>query len=152
MNGTTDGDGSALFEKLKQKSTPIEIDGQLYWRVEGDLLLDEDELLLYAQQRHALQVAQAAMQAADLPLVATAELIGMTEGGKIVRWAPGTELTWTALRQTFTIGGEDGYVLAVDSVRKAAAAWEETCGVKFVYKPELDMSDELRPAGALFVV
>jgi hypothetical protein len=140
----------ALFDTLRNKSKQVRIDGETFWRVEGDLLLDEDQLRLYAQQREALSRAQAAMQDAGLPLVA--QLVGMTEGGKIVRWAPGVQLSYAVLRQTFTIGGDSGYELAVASIRKATADWENTCGVKFTHKPDLDWSDSLTPPGALFVV
>lgn len=152
MNGRTGADAQSLFERLRDGSKRVEIDGETYWRVEGDMLLDEDQLRLYAQQREALEIAQAAMQDAGLPLVATAELVGMTEGGRILRWAPGVELSYAVLRQTFTLGGDAGYELAVDSVRKATADWEKTCGVKFMYRPELDTSEALRPPSALFVV
>jgi hypothetical protein len=142
----------SLFDRLYNKGKRIKVDGETYWRVEGDTLLDEDQLRLYAQQQEARRVAFAAMQESGQPLVATAELVGMTQGNKIVRWAPGVELSYCVLRQTFTTGGQDGYQLVVDSVRLATADWEKTCGVKFAYKSELDDSSCLRPEGALFVV
>jgi hypothetical protein len=80
------------------------------------------------------------------------ELVGMTEGGRIIRWAPGVELTYAVLRQTFTIGGDAGYDLTVENMHKAAADWEKTCGVRFVHQADQDASDSLRPPGALFVV
>jgi hypothetical protein len=132
----------ALFEKLKGGLHRIEIDGRWYWRLEGDLLLDEEGLLEYAQRQ-----AQALPRDGDFPLIAN-----VTAAGKIIRWASGVTLTWTALRKTFVLGGDDGYELAVRSVRAAAAAWEETCGVEFEYKPELDGSADLAPQGALFTV
>jgi hypothetical protein len=131
-----------LFEKLKDGLHRIEVDGRWYWRLEGDLLLDEEELLEYTQRR-----AQEEAHDDDFPLVAN-----VTAGGKIVRWASGVKLTWTALRKTFVLGGDDGYDLAVRSVRAAAAEWEETCGVEFAYKPELDGSGDLAPESALFTV
>jgi len=151
MSGGTAATES-LFDKLHRLAKRIDIDGETYWRVEGDTLLDEDQLRNYAQQQDALRVARAAIQEAGLPLVATAELVGMTVGSKIVRWAPGLELSYCVLRKTFTIGGEAGYNLVVDSVRQATADWESTCGVKFVYRPALDDSDGLKPDGTLFVV
>lgn len=132
----------ALFDKLKRGSHRIEIDGRSYWRLEGDLLLDEEGLLEYAQRQ-----PQGQAQDGDFPLVAN-----VTVAGKVVRWASGVKLTWTALRKTFVLGGDDGYELAVRSLRAAAAEWEETCGVEFAYRPELDGSDEVAPEGALFTV
>jgi hypothetical protein len=151
MNAASGGQAESLFDRLKRgKSIPV--DGETYWRVEGDTLLDEDQLRIYAQQQEALQAAKVAMQEAGRPLVANAELVGITEGNKIVRWAPSVELSYTVLRQTFTIGGDAGYELVVDSLRRATADWEKTCGVKFIYKTKLDGSNSLRPAGALFTV
>ena|ERR1700730_10251086 len=79
MNGGTGGQAQSFFERLCERAKRIEVDGETYRRVEGDTLLEEDQLRLYAHQREALQVAQAAMAEAGLPLVATAELVGMTE-------------------------------------------------------------------------
>lgn len=142
----------SLFERLRTHSKTVAIDGEKYWRVEGDLLLDEDQLLLYAQRREAEQNARAALQKAGLPLVGMVELVGMTETGKIVRWAPDVELSYTVLRKTFTLGGDAGYQLVLESLRTATADWENTCGVRFAYRAELDGSDTVAPEGALFVV
>jgi hypothetical protein len=142
----------SLYDRLRAGAKQIIIDGEPYWRVEGDLLLDDDQLQLYAQRQEALKEARAAAQAAGLGLVATADLVGMTENGRIVRWAPGMELTYAVLRNTFTLGGDDGYQLTVDSIRQATVDWESTCGVKFVHKRELDESAGLTPPGALFIV
>jgi hypothetical protein len=151
MNNVIQGT-ELLFDRLYHKAKRIEVDGETYWRVEGDTLLDEEQLRLYAQHQEARRIALAALREAGQPLVASADLVGMTQGNKIVRWAPGVELSYCVLRQTFTSGGEDGYQLVVDSVSRAALDWEKTCGVKFAYKSELDDSDSLRPEGALFVV
>ena len=40
---------SPLFQKLHQSSKRVSIDGVTYWVVEGDTLLDEDQLLLYGR-------------------------------------------------------------------------------------------------------
>ena len=151
MNNVIQGT-ELLFDRLYHKAKRIEVDGETYWRVEGDTLLDEEQLRLYAQHQEARRIALAALREAGRPLVASADLVGMTQGNKIVRWAPGVELSYCVLRQTFTSGGEDGYQLVEDSVGRAALDWEKTCGVKFAYKSELDDSDSLRPEGALFVV
>lgn len=148
----SNGTSERLFDKLQKHSKKIVIDGETYWRLEGDMLVDEDQLRHYAQQREALATARSAAREAGVALVANAELVGITEGGKIVRWRPGTELSYCVLRQTFSVGSDPGYQLVVDSVKRATADWENTCGVKFTYKPELDGNDSLRPAGVQFVV
>jgi hypothetical protein len=144
-------DARTLFTRLHARPG-VKIDGKMYWRVEGDMLLDEDELRAYAQQRAALAVAQAAARDAGRGLVAMVHLVGTTDTGKIIRWAPGVELSYTVLQKTFAKGRNAGYELAVDSIRRAVDDWMATCGVQFTHKPELDDSDSLRPPGALFVV
>ncbi|MCU0896356.1 MAG: hypothetical protein MUC55_02530 [Burkholderiales bacterium] len=152
MNGGSSTQRESLFETLYRSAKRIKIDGELYWRVEGDTLLDEDQLRRYAQQMEALHAERAALEAAGRPLVATAELVGISDGGRIVRWAPDVELSYAVLRKTFALGGDAGYQLAVDAMRRATSDWERTCGVRFAHEGELDDSDSLNPAGPLFVV
>jgi hypothetical protein len=141
-----------LAARLGRPVKRIDVDGESFWRVEGDMLLDDDQFERYVSQQEALEASQRAMRESGLELVATTQLVGITEGERIVRWAPDVELSYTVLRQTFAIGGEDGYQLAVERMAKATADWQNACGVRFVYKRELDGSDSLRPPGVLFVV
>jgi len=150
---------SPLFQKLHQSSKRVSIDGVTYWVVEGDTLLDEDQLLLYAQQQEALRnarAAAAAAQRAELPLVGITErstdLVGTVENSRVVRWSAELDISYCVLRQTFVEGGEAGYQLIVKNMQKAAKEWENTCGIRFVYKPGLDASDRLRPKDVLFSV
>jgi hypothetical protein len=148
-----------LFDTLYERSKRVDVDGTVYWLVEGDTLLDEDQLRSYAQQREALQQARAAAQTAQqagLALVGitepSAELVGISQNNRTVRWAPEVELSYCVLRQTFVVGGSAGYELVVENMRKATEEWAATCGVRFAYKQELDRSDSLRPVGVLFTV
>jgi hypothetical protein len=122
----------------------VNIDGEELYRVEGDMLLDEDQLAFYLLQK-SVETA--------LPLsVPSAGLIGITEGGTWVRWKPGMVLTYTVLRNTFVISGEDGYRLTVDCMKQATSDWEKTCGVKFQHLSNLDSSATTSPAGVIFPV
>ncbi|MCE9658962.1 MAG: hypothetical protein K8R60_10410 [Burkholderiales bacterium] len=143
---------ASLFERLRAGSKRIVVDGETFWRVEGDSLLDEEQLRRYAQGLEALRQARAEAREAGAPLVAMTDLSAGAEGGKIIRWAPGLELSYAVLRSTFEIGGEAGYDLAVDSTRRATADWEKTCGVRFAHRSGLDASEQLRPEGVVFVV
>jgi hypothetical protein len=133
----------------------IVIDGEELYRVEGDLLLDIDELQLYlelqqaqrAQHEAAAFVAEAGL--ADLQ-AQSARLVGILQGGRIVRWAPGTVLRYCVLRQTFP--RDDWYEEVVDNMRQATADWAATCGVEFEYVSTADDSASLRPPGVLFPV
>src|SRR5690554_2632720 len=106
MNRGTDEPVQSLFDRLYEKAKRIEVDGETLWRVEGDVLLDEDQLRRYARQQEALREMRFTMREAGRPVVISAELVGITEDDKILRWAPGLALSYAVLRRTFTIGGE----------------------------------------------
>ena len=145
--------------KSDSKVPEIIIDGEIFYRVEGDMLLDVDEFDLYQQQMAQQAQSEAARLAQKVgfgevaisELVAqTSELVGMMEGGKLVRWAPGTVLTYCVLKNTFP--RSEWYEEVVENMQLATAAWEEICGVDFEYRYDLDDSDSLRPQGVLFPV
>lgn len=136
------------------------IDGEVYFVKEGDLMLDEDEHELYLQQQ---QAREAYRQTARLSegagfgeasitdeLFRTSALVGIVQDGRIVRWSPGTVLTYCVLRQTFP--RDEWYEEVVYNMQAATTAWEETCGIQFHYRNELDVSGELRPPGVVFPV
>lgn len=156
--------GSGLFEALQARLKIVEVDGQKLYVAEGDTLLDEDQLFVYAEQRAAAElVAQAAHAAFQSGLGVTdllaglidesgptRGLLGMVQNGRIVRWGPGTVLSYCVLRQTFET--QQQYKLVRKNMLKAIAEWEATCGVKFQYRPAFDSSDSVRPSGVLFPV
>lgn len=153
VNTTSD---LSLFQRLYEKGKRVVIDDCTYWLVEGDTLLDEDQLRAYADLQEARQQAAASGQAGDHPLVGIAipgtNIEGVYHNNLLVRWAPDVELSYCVLKDTFVYGGEAAYELVVECMQQAAADWENACGVRFVYKPELDSSRELRPEGVLFPV
>lgn len=144
---------AALEKGLKR----VEIDGEKYFIAEGDMLLDQDQLPIYASARQAERLKRAAreqdMKAGLVPIQdeGAGRLIGILgPDGKPVRWKPGTVLSYCVLRNTFT--SDDRYELARESMAAATEAWESTCGVNFEYRPELDDSATTTPAGVLFTV
>lgn len=139
MNSTSGG-MPPLIERLRASARSVEIDGVKLWRVEGDLLLDAQQLERYAQERESIEAARAEARRAGRPLVATAEIDSLHEGGRIVRWAPGLELTYSVLRQSFVAGGEDGYRLVVECMRRACEDWEKACGVCFRHVAQFDVA------------
>ena len=153
---------SDLFASLQNRLNKVEIDGQEYYVAEGDTLLDEDQLLVYAQQRQAREVALRAAEAASgaglgvTRLVGTTledqsrGLLGMVHDDKIVRWQPGFILTYCVLRDTFP--SEDQYRVVRENMRLATEAWEETCGVSFEHIQDLDSSENVSPEGVIFTV
>lgn len=127
-----------LFEELKDARKTVEIDGQTYWIVEGDLGLDEDELMAYAHQRTALRAAREG--GVDMERKG---LVGILEDNRVVRWAKGLVLTYAVLKDTFA--SEEDYDLVVAATAEATGDWEHVCGVDFEHKSEWD--DGAGPAG-----
>jgi hypothetical protein len=75
----------------------VVIDGEEFWRVEGDYLLDVDQLFVYTQQQAVLR-----------------EAARLGEGSKIVRWSPGTALH-TVFSETHS------------PTRRSTKKWSRTC-------------------------
>ncbi len=162
-----------LFNKLASGLRTVTIEDEVLYVAEGDTLLDEDQLLIYASQRQAIDLARLSSRAASeaglgrFNLLGTADigedmvasggevsnaaLLGIVEGTRLVRWAPDVVLTYCVLKNTF-IGGVQDYETVRDNMLKATAAWEETCGVKFQYLPDLDDEETTRPDGVIFPV
>ncbi|HYJ81039.1 MAG TPA: matrixin family metalloprotease [Longimicrobiaceae bacterium] len=147
-----------LFERLKDelRNKVVEIDGETYYVVEGDLVLDEDQLLQYARQRYTLRLernlrrTRSELGMTDLASPATAALTGITENGKIVRWKDGIPLTYCVLRNTFNTQEEYDFVRA--SMKSATMAWEATCGISFTHLTEHDNSSTTNVSAVLFTV
>lgn len=133
----------------------VEIDGETFYVAEGDLLLDADELEIYLRQQEALarekalKLERAALGAADIVQEEPARLVGVTENGKLVRWEPGTVLSYCVLKNTFS---DTNYQMVRENMAQATEAWEAICGIKFQYRPDLDDSPTTQPEGVLFAV
>jgi hypothetical protein len=146
-----------LFEHLKTSLKQIKIDDETYFLAEGDTLLDIDQLEIYANARQKEIEVRAARAAADAAGFGTARigsqaqaLIAMTQGGKIVRWKPGTVLSYRVAKGTFA--DDDKYNMVVKNMKAATKEWMDTCGVEFEHMAELDAQAGVGPAGALFAV
>ena len=138
------------------------VDGEMLTVVEGDLLLDVDQKDLWQQALAARQAdlqarlnlqeagfGEAAINSGSLA-GSTSALVGIVQGGKLVRWSPGTVLTYCVLKITFP--REEWYEEVVTNMRLATEAWEATCGVRFEYVASLDSSTSMRPSGVVFPV
>jgi hypothetical protein len=148
--------GSTLLDRLRTRATKVDVDGQRYHVVEGDLLLDDAELELYAGQQEALfnqwQARSRAQQFGFAPLIddQPAALVGMTIGGQIVRWREGMILTYCVLKATFL--SEDEYRTVVTNMQQATDEWEAVCGIDFEYQPQFDGHQGTDNPGVLFTV
>ncbi|MFI6414784.1 matrixin family metalloprotease [Streptomyces sp. NPDC050585] len=140
----------------------IVIDGQAFYRVEGDLLLDSDELGVYLETQQALRAQREAARRLRERGVAgvdgdtgplgrlTSGLLGILQDGKIVRWEPGTVLKYCVLRKTFP--KREWYTAVVENMQRATEDWSATCGVRFEHVTAADESDALRPPEVVFPV
>lgn len=151
---------SDVFQRFTDEGNGLKrvtIDGTTYFIAEGDLLLDEDELLLYANKRavqNRERESQNLLAFAGMGFIGITDLrglIGVTDGsGKIVRWAEGLKLTYCVLKQTFT--SDQRYNTVKENMKLATEAWSATCGVQFEYLEALDNSPGLNPTGVIFTV
>lgn len=134
---------TGAFTRLHKSTRRVSVDEeQSYYVLEGDLLLDEDEFLLYTlQQAQRLDGALVSPNTSAV-IEPPPALIGIAAGGRIIRWAPDRVLRYCLIRASFP--EEQQYELVRDSMLAAAAAWENTCGIDFEYAPQHD--DHPNPA------
>jgi len=141
------------LEDIRRRARTVEVDGEELYLVEGDLLLDEDQLREYAARQARLEeMDKIREEGGGVGLVPrpSPALVGITEGGRIIRWGPGVVLGYCVLRSTFE--RDDQYEEVRDNMETATREWEETCGVKFEHKGDLDASASTAPEGVLFPV
>jgi len=149
---------SGLFTRLRDGLKRVTVDGEEFWVTEGDTLLDEDQLAIFAFARESADAAHAAAQSAGMAGLGTAgiaepasaRIVGILQNNRIVRWAPGVVLTYRLARDSFT--SQERYDQARLMMEQATKAWEETCGVKFEHRSELDARPGVGQEGAVFVV
>jgi hypothetical protein len=157
------GTGS-LYDTLRGRLKKVMIDETELYVAEGDTLLDEDQLWLYAlgreraerevQNQNLVMVGGMAMARLLQPPSQPSGLLGMLdESGNFIRWAPGTILSYCVLRKTFAEpDAQAHYQMVVENMHLATAEWEGACNVRFKHKATLDGSDGVRPNGVLFPV
>jgi hypothetical protein len=147
-----------MLERLQRSLArkTVEVDGETYFVAEGDLLLDADQLVEYAKQRALLESSNeiqrelAALGVPRITMDGTAALTGISQNGKLVRWEEGLVLTYCVLRRTFGTRAE--YELARRTMQQATTDWENTCGIQFEHRSQLDDSATTQVAGVVFTV
>jgi hypothetical protein len=151
---------SSLLDYLKKTAKTVTVDGEDFYVVEGDLILDEDQLEIYAineERRRTEQVLGLAPGSLETgianlgPEPMSGALVGiLSRGGKLVRWKEGLTLTYCVLRDTFS--SQEKYELARGNMQKATEDWQRICGVQFEHRAELDESPGAQNPGVLFTV
>lgn len=143
-----------LYSLLKEKLNTITVDGKKLYVAEGDTLLDDDQLKIYADVREKEEEARKAAKKADAQgfgssrLEVSHGLVAMTHNGKVVRWAPGTVISYRVVRASFP--SPQQYQMVVDNLQAATEAWERTCGVNFQHNAQLDAAEGTGPNGCIF--
>jgi hypothetical protein len=136
-----DGTPSFTMEEGYEKVT--------YYIVEQDLPLTELELLFFHEQ--SLQLAgggdSGGSQDAFADSFTSADprispdnqspLKAATEGGRVVRWIPGSTLKYCILKWTFN-GDDDRYRELKKRMDDACQDWEKECNIKFQHIENLD--------------
>lgn len=119
------------FKNVQYKDKTVEINGQDYYVVEGDLLLSERKLRAYAIEREEIEAGDADTMAEERQgLVARTDL-----DGRVVRWRPGLVLTYAVSKATFP---GNRYDMVVQATANAASNWAAVCGVEFKHLSHLD--------------
>jgi hypothetical protein len=84
------------------------------------------------------------------PNLSASALIGITRGGKVVRWKEGLVLTYCVLRGTFP--DQQEYQLVCDNMKQATEDWQRTCRIAFEYRSDLDENSGTQNPGVTFTV
>jgi hypothetical protein len=144
--------GSSIFDILKNhpQRKQVTIDGEQFYIIEGDLMLDEDQLAIYSLQQETLKKARLLGISTMTEQPQSDALVGIVQNGKLVRWKEGLVLTYCVLKGT--LFSQERYQLVCDSMKKATEDWQKTCGVHFEHKAELDESPGTENPGVLFTV
>ncbi len=147
-----------LYTTLKAKLNTIDVGGVTLWIAEGDTLLDDEQLKIYADVREKENAARAAKKAADAKGFGAAHLeepsrglVASTKNGQIVRWKPGTILAYRVAKDSFA-GNAAHYQMVVDAIHAATREWELTCGINFEHRSALDSKPGIEKEGLVFVV
>ncbi|MBG6129401.1 putative Zn-dependent protease [Aquimarina sp. EL_43] len=124
------------FEKFMQRFNSVDIDGFTYYVVEGDLLLDEDQLLEYFYVRE--HISETLKQSNQL---LSNKLVGEVRNGQLVRIQNPTNIKYTIIKSSFD--NEENYNKIVTYMKEATQSWSNVCNLKFFHKVEMDGT--LRP-------
>jgi hypothetical protein len=151
-------DGTIMFDPSARNAPDVK--KVAYYIVEEDRPLNELDLAFYVAQSRVVQelnqilLKRKAVLGTSLtstPVDSTLSfqpmLRVMTEDGQLVRWVPGSTVTFSILKWTFN-GDEARYQMVRRNCQLAAAAWENTCNVRLQYRAEYDNA----PRGSAYPV
>lgn len=115
-------DSSELIELFDT----VRIENNLYYVVQGDLLLSEDEANRYWRQINAHQMES----------LSEHKMVGERRNGMIIKAKNPENIKYAIIRDGFD--SDKDYDSVVKHFKQATKDWARLCNVKFVYKSEKD--------------
>lgn len=109
------------FESYKESFDTIIIDKTIFYIVEGDLLLDIDELGVQFDRVNRPNDNR--------------KLVGIIMDGKIIKIENPKNISYSIIKETFS---NNEYRAIVEYMREATTNWENVCNVHFIHNKELD--------------
>lgn len=109
------------FDAYKASFDTLINDNKVYYIVEGDLLLDIDELKIHFFKSNRPTENR--------------KLVGIMRDGKILKIENPSNITYAIIKETFS---EKEYKEIVAQMNEATLNWERVCKVDFTHKSELD--------------
>lgn len=141
-------DPNAIYEQITENNPQVTLNGQPYWIVEGDILMDAAHVRAYALTR----ADDERRRQQGETLTETERLLGIIGvDGRIVRWRKGKELTYCVRHATFN-GNDTEYEAVVTAMQEATHDWEATCVVKFRHLVDFDKGNPADQVAPLFDV
>jgi hypothetical protein len=142
------GQQTSIYDNItKKRRVDLDIAGEhrTYYVAEGDIILDADQLSLYAAE----QTQRKDIVGIGSPTSRTMELVGIVDDrGNLIKAV--SPISYCILRRTME---DSEYEFAKKHLTQATVDWEETCDILFQYISELDDSEpSTRPDGVVFVV
>jgi len=135
------------FEEFMNKYKSLSIDGEIYYVVEGDLLMDEDELFQYFIKNVDTDIAYYSDYQKD-----SDKLLGIMRNGNLIKAPNPQKIKYAIVRNSFS--SIDKYNQTVQWMQDATNDWSAICNVSFEYQQLLDeqITNSSYPDELYFVV
>ena len=135
-----------MLDLTKQLDTAL-LDENTYYVIEGDELMDKDELFNYCLVR--LQKLDTNIHE---KLLAPSLTLGTSLSGTPLRWDSGYVIRYAVCRRSFN--SQENYHAVVQNMQRATRDWMGTCNVKFEYLSAYDLlaPDAVPPSELTFLV
>jgi hypothetical protein len=148
------------FRRIRGELPILSVSNRPHFLVEADMMLDEEDLMLYAYdrvrkaeyfRRHMGRTTQGSNPISRRLLV---QMVFDPAKGQLVwdRWDPGFTIPYAIVKSDFP-GGE--YPFLRDALARACKDWSTNCNIKFAHREALDdrvAPNDPPPRGLIFTV